>query len=83
MPIAQWKEKIVNDFEKSVFAKFPLIGQVKDTLYEMGAEYASMSGSGATVYGIFKTDTDHKSASAINRLINLQNRPFVFIQHFS
>lgn len=58
MPISQWKERIVNDFEKSVFAKFPLIRQVKDTLYDMGAEYASMSGSGSSVFGIFNTPVE-------------------------
>lgn len=52
-PIETWKNTIVNDFEVSVFAKFPLIWDVKKKLYSMGAEYASMSGSGSSVFGIF------------------------------
>ncbi len=83
LPVEEWRGTLVNDFEKTVFRTHPEIAAIKQQLYDMGAAYASMSGSGATVYGIFKTDTDHKSASAINRLINPQNRPFVFIQHFS
>ena len=52
-PTETWKDTIVNDFEVSVFAKFPLIGDVKTKLYNLGAEYASMSGSGSSVFGIF------------------------------
>ncbi len=53
-PIEEWKDLIVNDFEKSVFLAHPEIAAIKDKLYDMGAVYASMSGSGSTVYGIFK-----------------------------
>ena len=42
-----------NDFEKTVFEKQPEIGYIKDNLYKLGAKYASMSGSGSSVYGIF------------------------------
>jgi len=49
----KWKGHLVNDFENSVFMKYPLIGEIKKGLYECGAEYASMSGSGSSVYGIF------------------------------
>ena len=52
-PIGTWKDTICNDFEASVFPKHPLIRQVKETLYELGAIYASMSGSGSSVFGIF------------------------------
>ena len=52
-PISEWKQIITNDFEKSVFAKYPEIAAIKDKLYDMGAIYASMSGSGSAVYGIF------------------------------
>ncbi|NDP19871.1 MAG: 4-(cytidine 5'-diphospho)-2-C-methyl-D-erythritol kinase [Paludibacter sp.] len=52
-PISEWKTAIKNDFEKSVFAKYPAIEKIKNDLYEMGAMYASMSGSGSSVYGIF------------------------------
>jgi 4-diphosphocytidyl-2-C-methyl-D-erythritol kinase len=52
-PIEKWKELVVNDFEISVFAKFPAIKELKILLYNAGALYASMSGSGSAVYGIF------------------------------
>ena len=48
-----WKENIINDFEVPVFKKYPLIGEIKQKLYESGAFYASMSGSGSSVFGIF------------------------------
>lgn len=52
-PIAEWKSLMVNDFEKSVFAKYPAIGKIKEQLYRQGALYASMTGSGSSVFGIF------------------------------
>ncbi len=57
-PIETWKDTVVNDFEKSVFVKFPEIAAIKDKLYDLGAEYAAMSGSGSSVYGIFKKTID-------------------------
>lgn len=53
-PIHEWKSLIKNDFEKSVFSKYPEIEAIKNKLYDMGAFYASMSGSGSSVYGIFE-----------------------------
>lgn len=53
-PIQDWKDLMANDFEASVFAKFPEIATIKEKLYEEGAIYASMSGSGSSVFGIFK-----------------------------
>lgn len=52
-PIEQWRECVVNDFEPSVFARYPIIARSKSDLYRLGAVYASMSGSGSTVFGIF------------------------------
>ena len=52
-PIASWRDTVINDFEKSVFRRFPEIAAIKDRLYDLGAEYASMSGSGSSVFGIF------------------------------
>ena len=52
-PLSEWRGLIKNDFEKSVFSKYPEIEKIKNNLYEMGAVYASMSGSGSSVYGIF------------------------------
>ena len=53
-PISTWKEELVNDFEKSVFSLYPAIEEIKKTVYNSGAVYASMSGSGSTVYGLFE-----------------------------
>ena len=53
-PITKWKDIIINDFENSVFKKYPIIGEIKEELYRSGAIYSSMSGSGSTVYGIFE-----------------------------
>lgn len=52
-PIETWKDTVVNDFEVSVFAKYPEIAAIKDMMYDIGAKYASMSGSGSSVFGIF------------------------------
>ena len=52
-PVKDWKHFIKNDFEESVFKNHPVIRGVKAALYEAGALYASMSGSGASVFGIF------------------------------
>jgi 4-diphosphocytidyl-2-C-methyl-D-erythritol kinase len=57
-PIEKWKYNLQNDFEIPVFAEYPEIEKIKTGLYEAGAVYASMSGSGSTVYGIFKKETD-------------------------
>ncbi|HPN39212.1 MAG TPA: 4-(cytidine 5'-diphospho)-2-C-methyl-D-erythritol kinase [Melioribacteraceae bacterium] len=50
----QWRQYLKNDFEKTVFKQFPLLKNIKEELYKYGAEFSLMSGSGATVYGIFK-----------------------------
>ncbi|GAB3954851.1 4-(cytidine 5'-diphospho)-2-C-methyl-D-erythritol kinase [Spirosoma harenae] len=52
-PIDAWQNTIHNDFEDSLFPRYPILSQLKKQLYEAGAVYASMSGSGSTVYGIF------------------------------
>lgn len=58
LPVAEWKNLVKNDFELSVFKNHPTIRGVKAALYEAGAIYASMSGSGASVFGIFKGKPD-------------------------
>lgn len=52
-PIGEWRTLIVNDFEASVFPAHPAIAALKDDFYRRGALYASMTGSGAAVFGIF------------------------------
>lgn len=58
-PIETWKSSMKNDFEDSVFKKFPEIAAIKDELYDLGAVYAAMSGSGSSVYGIFKAPIEN------------------------
>jgi 4-diphosphocytidyl-2-C-methyl-D-erythritol kinase len=53
-PISEWKQLLKNDFEPSIFKRYPLIEELKHQLYSEGAVYASMSGSGSTVFGIFE-----------------------------
>lgn len=52
-PITEWKNLIRNDFEDTLFERYPILANIKENLYKMGALYASMSGSGSTIYGIF------------------------------
>lgn len=52
-PVQTWKDALKNDFEDAVFAAHPLIKSIKETLYNQGAVYAAMSGSGSTVFGFF------------------------------
>lgn len=52
-PVVEWKDLLRNDFEPSVFASFPALADIKRHLYEQGAVYASMSGSGSALFGIF------------------------------
>jgi 4-diphosphocytidyl-2-C-methyl-D-erythritol kinase len=52
-PIATWKNTIGNDFESTVFPLFPVLSGIKSALYQQGALYASLTGTGSTVYGIF------------------------------
>ena len=52
--ISDWKDRIGNDFEKTVFLKYPQLAELKRKLYEAGAVYASMTGSGSAVYGFFE-----------------------------
>lgn len=54
MPVEKWREFLVNDFEKSVFTVHSELAILKEKLYDFGAIYASMSGSGSTLYGIFE-----------------------------
>lgn len=53
LPVTQWRNRVVNDFEESIFPQFPVIAAYKEALYQAGAVYASMSGSGASLYGLF------------------------------
>jgi 4-diphosphocytidyl-2-C-methyl-D-erythritol kinase len=61
LPVHDWKGKVINQFEYSVFQSYPEIRSVRDKLYELGAVYASMSGSGSCVFGIFHNLPGHIS----------------------
>ena len=67
LPVREWKNYMVNDFEEGLFHRYPAIGEIKRTLYDMGAIYAGMSGSGSSVFGIF----DYPVAPSPNRLASL------------
>ena len=54
LPVAEWKGRLYNDFEVPVSAKHPEIAAIRDQLYEGGAVYAAMSGSGSSVFGLFR-----------------------------
>lgn len=54
MPVTSWKDTLVNDFEATVFAKYPALEALKNDIYKKGAVYASMSGSGSALFGIFR-----------------------------
>ncbi|RYU95284.1 4-(cytidine 5'-diphospho)-2-C-methyl-D-erythritol kinase [Emticicia agri] len=60
LPLNKWEGIIKNDFEENLLWKYPTIAATKKILYEQGALYASMTGSGSTVYGIFETEKDLK-----------------------
>lgn len=53
LPIQEWRDNIANDFEQPIFQQVPTLADIKQQLYDGGALYASMSGSGSTIYGIF------------------------------
>lgn len=59
-PVGEWRNLIYNDFEKHIFQIYPEIKTIRDQLYHEGAVYASMSGSGSSIYGIFKEKPDLK-----------------------
>jgi len=58
--IPNWKTNLTNDFEPTIFLQYPELNKIKSNFYKHKALYASMSGSGSAVYGIFKNDVDVK-----------------------
>ncbi len=55
-PVNTWKNSLINDFEESIFSKYPIVKEIKTELYNLGAVYASMSGSGSAVFGLFENE---------------------------
>ncbi len=64
LPVKEWKDKVKNDFETTIFPLHPELSQIKQQLYAEGAEYASMSGSGSTLFGLFPDRESAKKASS-------------------
>ena len=62
LPVEEWKHKLKNDFEESVFSFYPQLATIKEKLYSIGAEYAQMSGSGSSLFGIFKEKVSRTAA---------------------
>jgi len=58
LPVGAWADRMVNDFEESIFPSHPLLAEIKQELYNQGAVYASMSGSGSTIFGLFRSRPD-------------------------
>jgi 4-diphosphocytidyl-2-C-methyl-D-erythritol kinase len=59
-PVEQWQDILINDFEETAFEKHPLLRTIKDTLISHGAAYASLTGSGAAIYGLFRQSINIK-----------------------
>lgn len=74
-PIENWKNTIKNGFESSVFAKFPELNTLKSKLYDEGAVYAAMSGSGSTLFAIYKNEPllsfSEKQSAVLEKIIYL------------
>ena len=81
-PIAHWRELIVNDFESVVFAHYPELATLRDTLYRHGALYAAMSGSGTALYGIFPDNPLSSSTATSSLATHLADLP-VWLEHLS
>ncbi len=65
LPISEWKNCVANDFEAPVFEMHPELAEVKQALYDQGSVYASMSGSGSAIYGLFEKGEKGKIKSSI------------------
>jgi 4-diphosphocytidyl-2-C-methyl-D-erythritol kinase len=63
LPAEDWKDNVVNDFEKTVFERHPVIRRIKEKMYDAGAVYASMSGSGSAVFGLFENSPQFRNLS--------------------
>jgi 4-diphosphocytidyl-2-C-methyl-D-erythritol kinase len=68
-PVGTWRQELKNDFENVVFKDYPEVKSIKEKLYEAGAIYASMTGSGSTVYGLFEKNWDVNLKFPANYLI--------------
>lgn len=74
LPISSWRDTLINDFEAPIFKAYPALQNIKETLYQKGALYAAMTGTGSTVYGIFETNNIPEIS------FDFPSNYFVFIQ---
>ncbi len=70
-PVDMWRDSLKNDFEASVFKQYPALEMVKKQLYDAGAVYASMSGSGSSIYGLFKEKPEQSSIFASHFIFHI------------
>ena len=70
-PIESWKNELKNDFETSAFLKYPALKKIKESVYQEGAIYASMTGSGSTLYGIYKNEPKPSFPYYFERIMKL------------
>lgn len=70
-PIENWKNELKNDFEVSAFGKYPQLVDIKSKLYDEGAVYASMTGSGSTLFGIFKERPSLTFSGCFEKVLDL------------
>lgn len=64
-PVEEWRGRLANDFEEGIFALHPVIAGIKEQLYARGAAYAAMSGSGSSVFGLFRQMQDEAELQAL------------------
>jgi 4-diphosphocytidyl-2-C-methyl-D-erythritol kinase len=64
--VREWKNTLFNDFEASLFPQYPKLSEIKNTIYSLGASYASMSGSGSTMFGLFDQNEESKFKNAFS-----------------
>ncbi len=69
LPVSEWKTQLKNDFEPYAFAEFPQLKEIVASLYAQGALYASMTGSGSSIYGIFPEGDDLRTLSIPNATV--------------
>ena len=58
LPVEDWQGKLTNDFEEPVIGKYPEIGEIRESLWQQGAVFVAMTGSGSTIYGIFPKEVE-------------------------
>ncbi len=66
LPVEAWRERLTNDFEEPLFAKYPLLGEIKARLYDLGAAYAALSGSGSALFGLFRQPVEKEHLTILS-----------------